>query len=111
LSTELTSPSAAPHAEAKARLAEAVQQLRGEIVDLSQRIHANPEPAFEEHQAARWVAEVMAEQPGAMQLRLLGTLLDVAAEKNSTLIFPIPVELLKFAEAAAAATGRGSSQP
>ena len=31
-----------------------------EILDLSHRIHANPEPAFEEHQAAAWVAEVLA---------------------------------------------------
>jgi amidohydrolase len=43
----------------KARLAQAVEANRAEIVDLSHRIHANPEPAFEEHQAAAWVAEAV----------------------------------------------------
>jgi len=51
---------AEPHAEVKRRLAAAVQAARGEILDLSRRIHANPEPAFEEHLAARWVAETVA---------------------------------------------------
>ena len=44
----------------KARIATAVADARAEIVDLSHRIHANPEPAFEEHQAAAWVAEALA---------------------------------------------------
>ena len=51
---------APPFADAKARLVDAVEAARDEIVDLSHRIHANPEPAFEEHQAAAWVAEVLA---------------------------------------------------
>ena len=50
---------AEPFADAKARLAAAVEAARGEILDLSHRIHANPEPAFEEVQAATWVAEVL----------------------------------------------------
>ena len=50
---------AEPHADAKARLAAAVEAARDEIVDLSHRIHANPEPAFEERQAAAWVAETL----------------------------------------------------
>ena len=49
----------APFAEAKARLAAAVEAHREEILELSHRIHANPEPAFEEHQAASWVAEAI----------------------------------------------------
>ncbi len=48
---------AEPHADAKARLAAAVEAARDEIIDLSHRIHANPEPAFEERQAAGWIAE------------------------------------------------------
>jgi amidohydrolase len=44
----------------KHRVAEAVEQARAEIIDLSHRIHAHPEPAFEEHQAAAWVAEAVA---------------------------------------------------
>jgi len=51
---------AAPFAGAKARLAAAVELNRDEILDLSHRIHANPEPAFEEFQAASWIAEILA---------------------------------------------------
>ncbi len=52
-----TTRPAEPHAEVKARLAAAVESARDEIVDLSHRIHAFPEVAFEEHQAAAWIAE------------------------------------------------------
>jgi hypothetical protein len=38
-------------------------------------------------------------RPGAMQLRMLSTMTEVAADRNSTLIFPIPIELLRFASA------------
>ena len=51
---------AEPFADVKARAAEAVEAAREEILDLSHRIHANPEPAFEEHRAAAWVADVLA---------------------------------------------------
>lgn len=51
---------APPFAAAKSRLAAAVEAARPEILDLSHRIHANPEPAFEEHQAATWIAEGLA---------------------------------------------------
>ena len=44
---------------AKARLADAVDAHRDEIIELSHRIHANPEPAFDEHRAAGWVADVL----------------------------------------------------
>jgi amidohydrolase len=49
-----------PAAELKLRLARAVETNRAEILELSHRIHANPEPAFEEHRAAAWVAEAVA---------------------------------------------------
>lgn len=48
---------AEPGADAKTRLAAAVEAARPEIIELSHRIHAHPEPAFEEHQAATWIAE------------------------------------------------------
>ena len=51
---------APPYVEMKARLAAAVEAHRDEIVELSHRIHANPEAAFEEEQAAAWVAEAVA---------------------------------------------------
>lgn len=52
-----------------------------------------------EYQASRRLADAsraMANTPGAYQLRLLQTVVDVAAEKNSTLVMPFPVELLRF---------------
>ncbi len=54
-----TARPAEPFADLKARAAEAVEAARAEILDLSHRIHANPEPAFEEHQAAVWVTEII----------------------------------------------------
>ena len=50
---------AEPNAGAKLRLAAAVEAARSEILDLSHKIHAHPEPAFEEAQAAGWTAEVL----------------------------------------------------
>ena len=50
---------AEPEAELKSRVAAAVEAARPEIIELSHRIHANPEPAFEEHQAAAWIAEIL----------------------------------------------------
>jgi regulator of protease activity HflC (stomatin/prohibitin superfamily) len=58
-----------------------------------------------EYQASTKLAEaarVMGDTPGALQLRLLQTVVDVAAEKNSTLVMPFPVELLRFFDHAAA---------
>lgn len=52
-----------------------------------------------ELQAARKLADasgIMSESPASLQLRLLQTVVEVAAEKNSTLIMPLPVELLRF---------------
>ncbi len=46
-------------------------------------------------------ADAMSATPGALQLRLLQTVADVASEKNSTLVMPFPVELLRFFEQAA----------
>ena len=50
---------AAPYEDDKARLAAAVEAARDEIIGLSHRIHADPEPAFEEHHAAAWIAEAL----------------------------------------------------
>ncbi len=58
---------AAPFVDAKTRLAAAVESARDEIVDLSHRIHADPEPAFEEVHAAAWVAEVLARHGFAVE--------------------------------------------
>ena len=55
-----TTQPAEPNADGKLRIAAAVEAARDEIIDLSHRIHADPEPAFEEHHAAGWVAEILA---------------------------------------------------
>ncbi|MGW3071643.1 slipin family protein [Kitasatospora sp. NPDC001132] len=77
-----------------ARQAEADRERRARIIT-----------ADGEFQAATKLAEAagrMSETPAAMQLRLLQTVVEVAAEKNSTLVLPFPVELLRFFEASAA---------
>jgi regulator of protease activity HflC (stomatin/prohibitin superfamily) len=75
---------------AMARQAEAERDRRAKV------IHAEGE--FEAAQRLSDAARTMATEAGAMQLRLLQTLSDITAEKNSTLVFPVPIELLKFAE-------------
>jgi amidohydrolase len=57
----------------KARATAAVEAARGELLDLSHRIHANPEPAFEERLAAAWVAEAV-ERHGYAVERPVGSL-------------------------------------
>jgi regulator of protease activity HflC (stomatin/prohibitin superfamily) len=73
-----------------ARQAEADRERRARIIT-----------ADGEFQAATKLAEaaaLMDGTPAAMQLRLLQTVVEVAAEKNSTLVLPFPVELLRFFE-------------
>jgi amidohydrolase len=52
---------AAPHADAKRRIAAAIERARDELIELSHRIHEHPEPAFEERQAATLCAAVLRE--------------------------------------------------
>ena len=52
--------------------------------------------ADREYQASKRLADAADAMPGAFQWRLLQTVVDVAAEKNSTLVMPFPVELLRF---------------
>ncbi|WP_245553137.1 slipin family protein [Nocardia veterana] len=67
-----------------------------------------------ELQASRKLAEAgdrMAAAPAALQLRLLQTVVEVAAEKNSTLVLPFPVELLRFLERSTPADEGGEQAP
>jgi hypothetical protein len=67
-----------------------------------------------EYRAAQSLADasvIMAETPGAMQLRLLQTVVEVAAEKNSTLVMPFPVELLRFFDRATREAGDIAPEP
>jgi regulator of protease activity HflC (stomatin/prohibitin superfamily) len=75
------------------RQAEAERERRARIIT-----------ADGEYQASKKLAQaatVMSADPGALQLRLLQTVVEVAAENNSTLIMPVPVELLRFFDRAA----------
>ncbi|MER5640044.1 slipin family protein [Kitasatospora sp. NPDC002227] len=86
-----------------ARQAEADRERRARIIT-----------ADGEYQAASKLAEaasMMDDTPSAMQLRLLQTVVEVAAEKNSTLVLPFPVELLRFFENAAKPRPTAAPQP
>jgi hypothetical protein len=53
----------------------------------------------------------MARDPAALQLRLLQTVVEVAGEKNSTLVMPVPVELLRFFEKMAPGPAHPEHEP
>ncbi|MCX4588496.1 slipin family protein [Streptomyces sp. NBC_01549] len=80
-----------------ARQAEADRERRARIINADAELQASKKLAE--------AAGVMSEQPAALQLRLLQTVVAVAAEKNSTLVLPFPVELLRFLERAQAQPG------
>jgi regulator of protease activity HflC (stomatin/prohibitin superfamily) len=65
--------------------------------------------ALGEKEAAATLGEaavVLEDHPAAMQLRVLSTMSEVSAERNSTLIFPLPIELFRLVD-----TLRGNGQP
>lgn len=74
------------------RQAEAERERRARIITADGELQAS--------QKLAQAAEVMSQHPAALQLRLLETVVEVAAEKNSTLVLPFPVELLRFLEGA-----------
>ena len=71
---------------AMAKQAEAERERRAKV------IHAEGE--FQASQKLADAAEVMAKQPMALQLRFLQSLVEISSEKNSTTIFPVPIDLL-----------------
>ncbi|WP_329132833.1 slipin family protein [Streptomyces sp. NBC_00670] len=75
-----------------ARQAEADRDRRARVINADGELQASKKLAE--------AAAQMADQPAALQLRLLQTVVAVAAEKNSTLVLPFPVELLRFLEKA-----------
>jgi regulator of protease activity HflC (stomatin/prohibitin superfamily) len=76
-----------------ARQAEAEREKRAKIIHAAGELEASDKLA----QAAR----VIAAQPLSITLRYLQTLTEIAAEKNSTIIFPLPIDLLELLDAAA----------
>ena len=77
---------------AMAKQAEAEREKRAKI------IHAAGE--FEASQKVLEASNILSQNPIALQLRYLQTLTEIAAEKNSTIVFPLPIEIIKpFLEA------------
>jgi len=72
------------------RQAEAERERRARVISADGEFQASEKLAQ--------AAATMSETPGALQLRLLETIVSVAAEKNSTLVLPFPVELLRYLE-------------
>ena len=82
------------------RQAEAERERRARIITADGEYQASKRLAA--------AANVMARDPAALQLRLLQTVVEVAAERNSTLVMPVPVELLRFFDKFTAQRGAGT---
>jgi regulator of protease activity HflC (stomatin/prohibitin superfamily) len=88
---------------AMARQAEAERDRRARII--------SAEGEFQASQKLSEAAQVMAQNPQSMQLRFLQTVAEVATERNSTLVMPIPVELLNFFKGMEAGINRLTGGP
>lgn len=88
---------------AMARQAESERDRRAKV------IHAIGEQEAAENLAK--AAEVMEAHPAAMHLRTLSSMLELGAEQNSTVVFPLPMELLRLFDAAAVSMGAQPSIP
>ncbi|WP_083934015.1 slipin family protein [Sciscionella marina] len=85
------------------RQAEAERERRSRVISAEGELQASTKLAQ--------AAEAMASTPSALQLRLLETVVEVAAEKNSTLVLPFPVELLRFLEQSTGSAAAQESAP
>jgi len=89
---------------AMARQAEAERERRAKVISAQGELQASETLA----QAAR----MLATEPSALQLRYLQTVTEIAAENNSTTIFPIPIDLIKpFLQMAEQKAAAGESAP
>jgi regulator of protease activity HflC (stomatin/prohibitin superfamily) len=79
-----------------ARQAEAERERRARIITADGEYQASKRLAAAAHELAK--------DPASLQLRLLQTVTEVAAEKNSTLVMPLPVEMLRFFDKMAGGT-------
>ena len=77
-----------------ARQAEAEREKRAKIIHAAGELEASAKLAE--------AANVIAPQPTAITLRYLQTLTEIAAEKNSTIVFPLPIELMAYLKQIAA---------
>ena len=81
------------------RQAEAERERRARVISADGELQASEKLAL--------AAAAMENNPAALQLRLLETVVQVASEKNSTLVLPFPVELLRFLERSTPPDGEG----
>jgi regulator of protease activity HflC (stomatin/prohibitin superfamily) len=72
---------------AMAKQAEAEREKRAKII--------NAEGEFQASQTLANAAQIISSQPGALQLRFLQTLVEIGYEKNTTIVFPIPIDLIR----------------
>ncbi len=78
---------------AMAKQAEAERERRSKVIAA--------EGEFQASEKLSQAADVIGRSPGALQLRYLQTLVEISAEKNSTILFPLPIEIVKpFLDAA-----------
>ncbi len=78
-----------------AKQAEAERLRRAKVIDA--------EAEFQAAEKLREAASILARQPQAMQLRYLGTLMQIAGERSSIIVFPLPIDILSALSSAAAA--------
>jgi len=83
-----------------ARQAEAERERRAKI------IHAEGE--FTAAEKLSMAAEVIQKQPAAIQLRYLQTLVEIGTEKNTTIVFPLPLDIMTSLERALDRVGKGN---
>jgi regulator of protease activity HflC (stomatin/prohibitin superfamily) len=83
---------------AMAKQAEAEREKRAKII--------NADGEFQASQTLANAAHVISSQPGALQLRFLQTMVEIGSEKNTTIIMPLPIELIRpLIESAGGAEG------
>ncbi|MCD2186134.1 slipin family protein [Actinomycetospora soli] len=85
------------------RQAEAERDRRARVISAEGELEAS--------EKLTQASERMSSAPGALQLRLLQTVTDVASDKNSTLVMPLPVELLRFLERGAGGSAGTTPAP
>ena len=91
-------------------LAESMKRSMSRQAEAERERRARIIAADGEYQAAKKLAQagaIMAADPAALQLRLLQTFVEVAAEKNKTIVVPVPVEVLRFLDRKAPRPGPG----
>jgi regulator of protease activity HflC (stomatin/prohibitin superfamily) len=86
-----------------ARQAEAERERRAKII--------NAEGEYSAANKLAMAAEVIQKQPAAIQLRYLQTLIDIGTEKNTTIVFPLPVDILSSVERALERLARDDAKP